>query len=151
MDSLTILLVEDDEQFARYMRVLLERCGLPIEEVVEANRLELAVEQLRERKFSCVLLDLTLPNGAGMRVIDRLLGFSPPLVIVTGDENAETATRALEHGAQEFITKSKLATNGPEILGRLLSNAVFRGRGMNQLVAARCRSLCGHVPVELGL
>lgn len=151
MDSLKILLVEDDEQFARYVRTLLELCGLPIAEVVEARLLERAVELLREQHFSCVLLDLTLPNGAGMRVIDRLLGFSPPLVIVTGDDNIETRDRALEHGAQEFITKGALAKNGAEIMGRLISNAVFRGRGTSQLIAARCRSLCGHVPAGLEL
>jgi CheY-like chemotaxis protein len=139
-EPLSILMVEDDPHFSRALRTLLE-VGRLKTVLTECRTIEGAVATMREQKFDCVLLDLTLPNGRGMQLIDRLLEFPYPLVVITGDGEDATRRNALRHGAQEFITKIQLAKNGPEILARLIENASDRGQGVGHLIGAYGRSM----------
>lgn len=139
-EPISILMVEDDPTFSRYLQTIVRHSDLSAE-VTEVGKIEDAAQLLRSHRYSCVLLDLTLPNGRGMAAIDRLLQFPAPLVIVTGDDDPETRKKALRHGAQEFITKMELSSNGSRIITRLIENATDRFHGVGQLIGARGRAL----------
>lgn len=146
----SILIVEDIPTYARYLRELLRLAEIDAE-ITETGRVEFAEELMKRNRFSCVLLDLTLPNGQGQAVIERLLRFQQPLVVVTAKEDPETRRMALRSGAQEYIEKSKLtAIAGPQIMSRLVETAIDRGEGVGHLISAYARALVDASPEEKG-
>lgn len=135
----SILIVEDHPVFVNYLKRLISAAGISAE-ITETDRIHEAESLLAKNRYSCVLLDLTLKNGAGRDVIRRALKFAQPLVIVTAEEDPATRKMALQSGAQEFIEKSKLSKNGPEIMARLIENSIDRSQGVAELIAAYSRA-----------
>lgn len=134
----SILIVEDHPVFVDYLRRLIGESGIDAT-ITVADKISDAEFLMSRNRYSCVLLDLNLKNGAGKEVILRALRFQQPLIVVTASEEEETRKMALQNGAQEFIEKSKLANNGPEIIARLIENSIDRGQGVAQLISAYCR------------
>lgn len=66
-----------------------------------------AVRVIAAERPSVVLLDLHMPVMGGLEVLSVFKGaeYSPPFIVLTGDEEMEMAARALEMGAASYITK----------------------------------------------
>lgn len=138
--ALRVLLVEDDEVFADYLTSLLTRGGLDAR-VDHAGSIADALARLAVQPYDAVLLDLRLPNGAGLDTIRRVLSapsVPPPIVLTGGDEVDEAA--ALRAGAQDFLPKSVLAQMGVaragEVLARTVVRAVHRDYGRAHVLLA---------------
>ena len=74
-----------------------------------------------------ILLDLGLPDCAGLEAIGRAQRAAPgvPLVVLTGLDDDEVATQALQQGAQDFLIKGQIDVRG---LSRALHYAHERNR-----------------------
>ncbi len=99
-----ILLVDDDDDLRDLLHTLL---GLQGYSVTEARTGNLAMDLLRAQNFDLVLLDLTLPDGSGFRVAEFLRENKLPgkVIVVTGTDGLENATRGAELGVRDYITK----------------------------------------------
>ena len=111
-----ILLVEDDAVDRKLVRRLLREVGLPAE-VSEAEDLAAAEAALGESEegFDCVLLDIHLPDGDGVSLLERLReqgGAPAPVIVLTGDDEDERARRCLQLGAQDYLVKGRLEPDG---------------------------------------
>lgn len=86
----SILLVDDDENFAQTTRELLLMLG---HRVVTAGNIRSGLEAIRSQNFDIVLLDLMLPDGSGFEVLEGLPKKStqPHVAIITGN----TAVKSL--------------------------------------------------------
>ena len=71
------------------------------------RRLGEAVNQLKRLSFACVLLDLGLPDGKGLRNIEEVRAADPnaAIIVLTGLESATSALKAVEMGAQDYLVK----------------------------------------------
>nr|MBC8289883.1 response regulator [Planctomycetota bacterium] len=126
-ETLRILLVEDS--LADRTRIL----GLLGQEsrqseVTTSGSLESAFAELKIGEFDVVLLDLVLPDSEGVDTCRRLCEAFPllPVVVLTGvDDDAEQPVEALQHGAQDYLSKREMS--GP-LIARSLSYAVERKR-----------------------
>jgi len=132
-----VLLIEDDDGDAllvaeelRYSnaRVELERAHT----LVEAERLRLA-------RFDCALLDLQLPDAAGLDGLRRLREVAPRLavLVLTGLDDEQRGLEAVAAGAQDYLVKG--TTHGV-LLARSLRYAIERRRAeeaTQQLSTAR--------------
>src|SRR5207248_4278645 len=68
-----------------------------------------ALERLAARHYDLVLLDLNLPDSAGLDTLRALRATGEHIVIVmTADDDAGLPAKALEHGAYDFILKGKM-------------------------------------------
>lgn len=107
---LRILLVEDNPADARLVREYMRESGAEVE-IVVVDRLSAAVDAVRERDFDAALLDLSLPDSQGLATFESLRSEAPrlPLIALTGLENEELALKALQGGAQDYITKRSLS------------------------------------------
>ncbi len=127
-----VLLVEDNVADARLTRELMAEAG--DFEVRWASRLGEALESLRREPADIVLLDLLLPDGIGIEVIERLRAAAPetPIVVLSGlgEDDLALARRAVLRGAQDYLPKSAVDGN---LLKRTLSTAIERARLENAL------------------
>lgn len=105
-----VLSIEDHELFRDGLRQALTEMAPPVD-VLEASLFEQGVATIREHEheLGLVLLDLNLPDGAGLEMLTKLREEFPllPVAIVSGDsEDPSAMRRALDLGAVGFIPKS---------------------------------------------
>jgi len=98
-----ILLVEDEPQMRRFLRVALEGSGFRyLEAATGQEGLSMAVQHQPD----AILLDLGLPDMDGLELVARLRGWSRTPVIVISARGQETdKVGALDAGADDYLTK----------------------------------------------
>jgi two-component system KDP operon response regulator KdpE len=99
----SILVVDDEPQFARALRIALTSQGY---EVRTAGNGETALEVAATERPALVVLDLGLPGIDGLEVLRRLRSFSgvPVIVLTVRDRQADKVS-ALDAGADDYLTK----------------------------------------------
>lgn len=115
-DVAHILLVEDDEVFARVMARALSQREY---EVSHASNLQAAREQLPQRAFAYAILDLNLGGETSLSLIEPLKAANPDIriLILTGYASIATAVEAIKLGADNYLAKP---ADTDEILSALL-------------------------------
>ncbi len=109
-----ILVVDDDPQIRRVMRVTLTGQGY---EVDDAKSGDAALEKLREHRFDLVLLDMNMPGLGGVETCREIRRQSEiAIIMLTVKDTEEDKVAALDAGADDYITKPY---NGPELLARI--------------------------------
>ena len=97
------LLVEDEPHIRRFVRGALEQEGW---QVHEAATLQRGLTEAGTRKPDVVILDLGLPDGDGVDFIEDLRKWSAvPVIVLSARVNEEEKIRALDHGADDYLTK----------------------------------------------
>lgn len=107
--TLRVLLVEDDPGDAELVRYALRQSRSPAFAVTHVTGLSAAIDRIAaDAAFDVVLLDLSLPDSAGIATFSRLQAVAPrlPVVIMTGLDDPQFADYALEVGAQDYLVKS---------------------------------------------
>ncbi len=98
-----ILVVDDEERMARFIRLNLEHDGF---QVVEAYKGMEAIEVLRDMMPDLVLLDVMLPDIDGFEVLKLIREFnSVPVIMLTAKSEEDDRVRGLEYGADDYVTK----------------------------------------------
>jgi two-component system NtrC family response regulator len=100
----TVLVVDDEPTPRQFLQQSLIDKGYA---TVEAGTLTEAQQHIDLGHADIVLLDINLPDGSGMRLLERLAQEQPdlPVIIITGYGDIETAVDAMQSGAQDFLTK----------------------------------------------
>jgi DNA-binding NtrC family response regulator len=97
------LIVDDDQGFVLGLAELVRREGFV---VASAGSLKQARQQIASRLPDIVLVDLRLPDGNGLDLLDSLEPTTAPeVVLITGNASLETAVDALRRGAIDYVTK----------------------------------------------
>src|SRR5690349_15669988 len=105
-----VLLVEDDEAFASFLKRKLEKAG---EEVEFAKNADQGVIRAAQEKFDAVVTDLQLPGRAGLellgglRVVTELRRLAPdlPIIVITAFHTTDAAIEATKLGAFDYLIK----------------------------------------------
>jgi two-component system KDP operon response regulator KdpE len=98
-----ILVVDDEPQIRRFLRISLSAHGY---EVIEAARGAEAVSKTALEKVDLVILDLGLPDIDGHGVIEQIREWSEVPIIVLSVRSADVEkVRALDGGAEDYLTK----------------------------------------------
>ncbi len=99
----TILVVDDEERIARFIRLNLEHDGF---HVIEAYRGMTAIQALRDSLPDLVLLDVMLPDLDGFEVLRMIREVSTvPVIMLTAKGEEDDRVRGLELGADDYVTK----------------------------------------------
>ncbi len=115
----TILIVEDSRYASEALRLLCLRSGARVR---RADSLASAIRHLSTYRPTVVIVDLGLPDGSGLSLIEELVSADPPLPVIlasSGDDSLEAP--ALKSGADGFLAKPiyKLSEFQNAILSRL--------------------------------
>jgi len=102
-----LLLIEDDPAEAGLIQASLAGAGDGSFQVEWAANVSDALARLGKQAFAVVLLDLTLPDGRGVEVFDRVSQAAPnALVLALAEASDETvALEAVRHGAHDYLVK----------------------------------------------
>jgi two-component system KDP operon response regulator KdpE len=97
------LLIEDEPQIRRFVRMALEGEGWQVQEAATMNR---GLIDAGTRRPDLVILDLGLPDGDGIDLIADLRKWSPvPVIVLSARVSEEEKIRALDAGADDYLTK----------------------------------------------
>jgi DNA-binding NarL/FixJ family response regulator len=109
-----VLLAEDHALMRRSLRRLLD--GEPeISVVAEAGDLATVAHEVPRLRPHVLVLDMRMPDGSSIELIDRLRRRVPrtEIVVLTMEESAGFARRALAAGAVGFVVKERADTDLP--------------------------------------
>ncbi|MEA5623919.1 hybrid sensor histidine kinase/response regulator [Nostoc sp. UHCC 0251] len=134
-DTLKILVVDDDEVNRIAVRYALNEAGIQMElsEVSDGND---ALSILRTTAYDCVFLAYRLLDQDGLTLIQQLRSseIKVPLVVLTGQEDKQTAVKLLKAGATDYLSKSRIS---PENLAQVLRSAIRVYRAEMQVTLAK--------------
>ncbi len=118
-----ILVVDDEERMARFIRLNLEHDGFL---VIEAYRGMDAIKVLREQLPDLVLLDVMMPDIDGFEALRMIREVSTvPVIMLTAKGEEDDRVKGLEMGADDYITKPfsprELTSRAKAVLRRIES------------------------------
>ncbi|MFA4918889.1 MAG: response regulator [Thermodesulfovibrionales bacterium] len=131
-DNGLILLIEDEPQMQRFLRIVLQGQGYRF---IEAQTGQDGLVQAATRSPDIILLDLGLPDIDGLEVTRRLREWSDiPIIVLSAREQEQDKIKALDAGADDYLTKP---FGAGELLARIrvaIRHKVMRQAGQGEPV-----------------
>jgi diguanylate cyclase (GGDEF)-like protein len=126
-EMIRILLVEDNPGDDRLIREMLKEVNSATIELTCAESLEVALQAIASGPFTIILLDLNLPDSAGIETFIRMRDMTPdiPIVVFSGLDDEDVAVHAVEAGAQDYLVKGHVDGT---LLVRAIRYALERNR-----------------------
>jgi len=121
-----VLVIEDDKAIQDILRILFEASGF---RVVVSDMARVGEHDARLHRPDVIVVDLALPDGDGISVIEAIRTWSPVPIIVLSARTAESERiRAFEKGADDYVLKPFSA---PELVARI--RAILRRHARGEL------------------
>lgn len=109
MSTHQILIVEDEKEIRRFVRLALEGEGW---KVFEAENYQRELIESGTRQPDLLILDLGLPDGDGLDLIRDLRKWSSiPIIVLSAREDESQKVAALDAGADDYLTKPLASAN----------------------------------------
>jgi two-component system KDP operon response regulator KdpE len=113
-DAQLVLVVDDEKPITRALSAALTARGYRAEVAITGQQ---ALDKTALQRPAAIILDLGLPDLDGIEVLHRIRGWSDvPIIVLTADGAEDRLIRALDDGAEDYITKP---FSTPELLARL--------------------------------
>jgi diguanylate cyclase (GGDEF)-like protein len=127
-----VLLIEDNPGDARLIEEMIREDPDAPFKLHYVERLAQGLEHLSSAETGLVLLDLSLPDSMGLETFSRVYAHSPtvPIIVLTGNDDQNTALSAVKGGAQDYLVKGRLDR---ELLLRSMHYSIERKRYQVQL------------------
>ncbi|MFG1703962.1 PP2C family protein-serine/threonine phosphatase [Nonomuraea sp. M3C6] len=124
-ETLTLLLIEDDDGDAFLVEELLKEAEAP-PRIFWAKSLQEAKAKLNP-KIQCVLVDLSLPDADRLEALEEVLALAPhaAVLVLTGLRDAHMGVAAVQAGAQDYLIKGD---TDARLLARAIRYAMERKR-----------------------
>ncbi len=143
MTKSKILIVEDEADIRRFVRMALEKAGMS---VFEAQTAEQARVDVATRKPDLAIVDLGLPDGDGKTLIREIRSWSEvPVLVLSAREQEAEKVKALDAGADDYLVKP---FGVPELLARVRAQ-LRRSRVVSNGRVASSRVTFGRIRVDL--
>ena len=122
-----ILLIEDSPSAVSMMQNAVAEHDPSLFEIESQGTLEAGLKRLRMGGIDLVLLDLSLPDSAGLATFERIHSEAPdvPIVVLTGNDDETAAMNAVRLGARDYLVKGRVSNIA---LVRVLRYAIERKR-----------------------
>lgn len=108
---LSVLIVDDDPTCRTLLKKMLEKSRMRRADdcIVCVGTKQAMLEQLALRPFHVLLLDLHLPDGDGLEMVDQVNRQYPAtaIIVITGENEKAADLTAMSYGAQDYLTKGE--------------------------------------------
>lgn len=109
-----VLVIDDESSIRTILRINLESHGFGVTEA--ASGLE-GIDRVRECRPNVIVLDLGLPDGSGLLILQEIRSWSNvPILVLTVRDDVQTKVNLLESGADDYMTKP---FSVPELIARV--------------------------------
>jgi len=100
-----ILIIDDEEVAAAFYTAVFKYYDFSNYTICRDSRK--VMDLLGSESFSAVLLDLNMPHIGGQEILSRIKNDYPglPVVVITGEDNVDTAVECMKRGAYDFLAK----------------------------------------------
>jgi len=103
MQSHSVLIIEDDIEYARFIVSQLQEAGFTAETVATGTEM---FHRLERHSYDCYIVDLNLPDEDGIVLIRRLRALSnAPVLVLSGRRGIDDKLASFDLGAEDYITK----------------------------------------------
>ena len=100
---INVLIIEDEHAIRRFLRTALEADGM---RVFEAETLQRGLIEAATRKPDLAILDLGLPDGDGIQVLQAIREHHPnPVLVLSARDSEQEKVRLLDAGANDYMSK----------------------------------------------
>jgi len=143
-DKGMILVIEDEPQMQRFLRIVLQGQGYSF---IEAQTGQEGLVQAATRSPDIILLDLGLPDIDGLEVTRRLREWSDiPIIVLSAREQEQDKIKALDAGADDYLTKP---FGAGELLARI--RVAIRHKVMQQSATGEPVFILDNLRVDMSL
>jgi len=117
----TVLIVEDEKLIRNGIKTMVQRSGVPVENILDCANGELALEILKEQHVDVMFTDIRMPKMDGIELVSRAMELpSPPLMVaISGYDDFSYAVEMLRHGVREYLLKPVERDKIRDILSKL--------------------------------
>ena len=117
----TLLIVEDEKMIRQGIKAMVQRSGVPVEEILECSNGQMALEILRTQKVDVMFTDIRMPRMDGIELVNAMqeLPNKPLTVAISGYDDFTYAVEMLRKGIRDYLLKPVDREQVKEILERL--------------------------------
>lgn len=103
----TVLIVEDEKMIRQGIRAIVQRSGVPIQNIMECNNGQLALEILENQPVDVMFTDIRMPKMDGIELVEAMqkLEHKPLTVVISGYDDFSYAVQMMRLGVREYILK----------------------------------------------
>lgn len=103
----TVLIVEDEKMIRQGIRAIVQRSGVPIQNIMECNNGQLALEILENQPVDVMFTDIRMPKMDGIELVEAMqkLERKPLTVVISGYDDFSYAVQMMHMGVREYILK----------------------------------------------
>jgi diguanylate cyclase (GGDEF)-like protein len=107
---LRVLHVEDDLVDTRLVQKVLKAIPVYSIDCDHVDSLNTAITSLTHQDYDIIILDMRLPDGYGLELVQAVKDVAPdkPIVILSGLDDMDLTLKAVQYGAQEYLVKDEL-------------------------------------------
>lgn len=119
----TLLIVEDEKLIRQGIKVMVQRSGVPIDNILECSNGEAALEIIKMQKVDVMFTDIRMPKMNGIELVQAVqeLKEKPLIVAVSGFDDFSYAVEMMRMGTREYLLKPVDREKVKEILEKLNS------------------------------
>lgn len=103
----TLLIVEDEKMIRQGIRVMVQRSGVAIEQILDCKNGEEALEILKSQPVDVMFTDIRMPKMDGITLVNEVqkLPEKPKIVAISGYDDFNYAVEMLRNGVYEYLLK----------------------------------------------
>lgn len=125
----TLLIVEDEKMIRQGIKTMIQRSGVPVDNILECNNGETALEILKMQQVDVMFTDIRMPKMDGISLVKAMqeLPHVPLTVAVSGYDDFSYAVEMMRMGVREYILKPVDREKIREILEKL-NTEILKGQ-----------------------
>ncbi len=148
--TINILMVEDDDFYFRFVDKILSQPRLDVRfHLIPACSLDDAIISLRKNTPDVILLDLSLPDSAGLETLEKLrdVAGTAPIIILTARDDERMGIQSVAKGAQDYLIKQRISSDS---IVRSIRYAITRRKSeLAQLRLGAIKDFCAALAHDL--
>ncbi len=138
-----LLIVEDEKMIRQGIRTMVQRSGVPIEEILECSNGNDALKILGEQKIDVMFTDIRMQKMDGIELCRRVneMDHKPLIVAISGYDDFTYAVEMLRNGVREYMLKPVEREKIAEILKKLDSEIEERSTEQSKEIELGIRQI----------
>lgn len=132
---MTEILLADDHGIVRLGTSIVIKEVLPLAKITQAENFDEMINLLGEKKYDLLLLDINMPGGNNIKMIQRILMIQPKIKILVYSSYEETlyALRYLQAGASGYLNKNTSKSDLQEAITSIVENGKYMSPEIREL------------------